>query len=84
MIKKQIKTVPLPGITTLEDVAVRIPGRAAELVRLAMMHDPAARNTSMKSMLGSLCIQYAYAVIAERGVSVPAHLMGCRLKGGAR
>lgn len=84
MNKKQIKTAPLPGMTPLGDVAVRIPGRAAELVRLAMMHDPASRDTSMKSMLGNLCIQYASAVIAERGVSVPAHLMDCRAKEGAR
>ena len=84
VIKKQIKTVPLPGITTLDDVAVRIPGRAAELMRLAMMHDPVFRDLTMKAMLGNLCIQYAYAVIAERGVSVPAHLMGCKTKGGAR
>mgnify|MGYP003658165310 CR=1 FL=1 len=84
MNKKNAKTVPLPGITTLEDVAVRIPGRAAELVRLAMMHDPVFRDTSMKSMLGTLCIQYAERVIAERWVSVPAHLMDPQFKGFAR
>ena len=82
MNKKQIKTAPLPEMTTLGDVAVRIPGRAAELMRLAMMHDPGTRDLTMKAMLGILCIQYAEGIIAERGVSVPAHLMDC--KEGAR
>jgi hypothetical protein len=81
--KKRIKPVPLPVIPPLRDAVVRIPVRAAELMRLAMMHDPGARDLSMKSMLGYICIQYAEAVIAERGVSVPAHL-DSRAKGGAR
>jgi hypothetical protein len=77
------KTAQMPGMEEMDDAIVRVPGRAAELVRLAMMHDPVARGMSMKSMLGSLCIQYAEGVIAERGVSVPEHL-ALRSNGGAR
>lgn len=83
MNKKPIKTAPLPGMTPLVDAVVRIPGQAIELVRLAMMHDPRTRGMTQRSMLGSLCIKYAEAVIAERGVSVPAHLAS-RADGGAR
>jgi hypothetical protein len=82
--KKPIKTAPLPGMPPLGDAAVRIPGRAAELMRLAMMHDPGTRDLTMKAMLGIICVQYAEKIIAERGVSVPAHLMDCKIKGGAR
>jgi hypothetical protein len=48
-----------------------------------MMHDPGARDLSIKSMLGILCIHYSDGVIAARGVSLPAHLAS-RAKGGAR
>lgn len=77
------KTAQMPGMEEMDDAIVRVPGRSAELVRLAMMHDPVARGMSMKSMLGLLCIQYAEGVIAERGVTVPSHL-DSRAKGGAR
>lgn len=84
MNKKHTKPVPLTEMTPLVDATIRIPGRAAELMRLAMMHDLGARHFSMKAMIGKLCEKYAQAIIAERGVSVPAHLMDCNTKGGAR
>ena len=83
MNKKRIKTAPQPGMTPLGDAFVRIPGQAIELVRLAMMHDPGSRGRSMKAVIGILCANYAEAVIAERGVTIPAHL-DSQAKGGDR
>ena len=84
MTKKKPKTSTLPRLTPIADGVVRIPGYYMELLRLAMMHDPGSRGRSMKSVIGILCANYAEGVIAERGVTIPAHLIDCKTTGGAR